>query len=566
MLALVAVVAFVAASLAPPADGRLTGTVFSRAGDPIAGATVSIDGTALGTQTDAAGAFVLDEVPDGEVAVRVTAVGFAPLVQRGVAVAEGRPTDLRLTLEPATEQDVVADEPLEMDLEEGMIGAPPPPSPADPSARSRDASGVAAGLSAAPSAESSATGRRADAPRDRGDRPIRQQPGLLTAGDVDDGLNWDAYLGYVQRALRGQDRSRRGQGNLPDLHLDDRLTLRVVDRAGQPVAGARVRIEATGGDRARRLLTESGTDGRLALFPRYDFGPGVRSLRVVASSNRASRSLTVTNLRGDRDLSIELPLRIAPRPRALDLAFVIDATGSMGDELRYLTDEFESIVERVERNHPGVDLRFGLVAYRDQGDAFVVRRHDFTSSVQEMQRRLASLRAAGGGDYPEAMDEALDAALDLDWRTGTAARVMLLVADAPPHDARIGATMDAVREARARGLRIYPLAASGVADEAEYVMRAAAVLTQGRHLFLTDDSGVGRAHAEPKIPCYSVTALNSLLVRVVASELEGRRVEPSPHEILREVGSPRAGVCQSEPVTQREVVMPTRRTSELGYD
>ena len=75
------------------------------------------------------------------------------------------------------------------------------------------------------------------------------------------------------------------------------------------------------------------------------------------------------------------------------------------------------------------------------------------------------------------------------------------------------------------GIRIYPLGASGVADTAEYLMRMGAVMTQGRYLFLTDDSGVGNSHAEPKVPCYVVTPLNQLIERVLNSELRGTRIE-----------------------------------------
>ena len=163
------------------------------------------------------------------------------------------------------------------------------------------------------------------------------------------------------------------------------------------------------------------------------------------------------------------------------------------------------------------------------------------------------------------MDEALEAALDLDWRTGTAARVAFVVADAPPHADRTGRALDAVREARARGLRLYPVAASGVADAAEYVLRTAAVLTQGRYLFLTDDSGVGLPHAEPKVACYEVTRLDNLLVRVVASELEGRRVEASADEVLRTVGDPDRGVCEDRVVAE-QADRPAPRDGELGYD
>ena len=97
-------------------------------------------------------------------------------------------------------------------------------------------------------------------------------------------------------------------------------------------------------------------------------------------------------------------------------------------------------------------------------------------------------------------------------------------------------------------------------------MRAAAVLTQGRHLFLTDDSGVGLPHAEPKIECYQVTRLDHLLVRVVASELEGRRVEAYPDEVIREVGRIDDGVCAPRVVAQQRPGDVQRRTGGLGYE
>ena len=96
------------------------------------------------------------------------------------------------------------------------------------------------------------------------------------------------------------------------------------------------------------------------------------------------------------------------------------------------------------------------------------------------------------------------------------------------------------------GLRIYPLAASGVADTAEYLMRVMAATTHSRYLFLTDDSGVGNAHAEPKVPCYTVTRLDQLLIRMIASELSGQRVEAADDQIIRSVGQQDGGVCTSD--------------------
>jgi hypothetical protein len=77
-------------------------------------------------------------------------------------------------------------------------------------------------------------------------------------------------------------------------------------------------------------------------------------------------------------------------------------------------------------------------------------------------------------------------------------------------------------------------------------MRMMAATTHGRYLFLTDDSGVGNAHAEPRVPCYVVTRLDQLLIRVIAGELSGQRTEAAPDQIVRSVGQQDGGVCASK--------------------
>ena len=99
---------------------------------------------------------------------------------------------------------------------------------------------------------------------------------------------------------------------------------------------------------------------------------------------------------------------------------------------------------------------------------------------------------------------------------------------------------------RVGGVAIYPVAASGVAAEAELIMRTAALQTLSQYLFLTDDSGVGNAHAEPHIPCYHVERLDQAMIRMVANELSGQANQPDPEAIIRTVGNPVDGVCTGE--------------------
>ena len=332
--------------------------------------------------------------------------------------------------------------------------------------------------------------------------------------------------------------------------MSDRVTLRIVDREGRGVANAGVSI-FTGDATTPLLESVAGADGVFQFFPKYDgAGDATRFTAQVRPPDSDAPAATVSFDLSDLDEARTVDVRLADvsstPPNALDVMLVIDSTGSMGDEIEYLTTEFRDIVAAIQSQFPGVSTRFGLVAYRDLGDEFVVRSYDFTDSLETMQGQLAQQSANGGGDYPEAMEQALGRALDVSWRGGNTARLLFLVADAPPHDENLGMTLDKAKTARQMGIRIYPLAASGVADTAEYLMRVMAATTHSRYLFLTDDSGVGNAHAEPKVPCYAVTRLDQLLIRVIASELSGQRVEPAGEQIIRSVGQQDGGVCASD--------------------
>jgi hypothetical protein len=230
----------------------------------------------------------------------------------------------------------------------------------------------------------------------------------------------------------------------------------------------------------------------------------------------------------------------------LDVQLLLDTTGSMGDELEYLQSEFDAIAAQLKTRFPNVTPRWSLVVYRDHGDDYVTRTFDFTADTARFRQNLRAQSAAGGGDTPEAVVEGMTKGLAQSWRTANnVAKLSFWVADAPAHPGEGRALAAAVRDAKKKGVHVYPVASSDTDDTAEYQMRATAQMTGGRYVFLTNDSGVGNSHAEPHIPCYNVTRLDHAIVRMISVELSGKYVEAESNQVVRQVGRPnKEGKCQ----------------------
>ncbi|HEX8793963.1 MAG TPA: VWA domain-containing protein, partial [Polyangiaceae bacterium] len=169
--------------------------------------------------------------------------------------------------------------------------------------------------------------------------------------------------------------------------------------------------------------------------------------------------------RADRAQAHSLFAVNQPARSRLDIAIVIDTTGSMQDEATYLSAEFQNISAAIAAKFPNADQHWGLVAYRDRsdtdpGDEYVVRSWDFTTDLASYQRTIGALTANNGGDYPEAPDIGLATANGLSWRTDAAvARLAFWVADAPQHDQYAGAMAKDFSDARAKGIHLYPVSA-----------------------------------------------------------------------------------------------------------
>ncbi|HEX2778599.1 MAG TPA: carboxypeptidase regulatory-like domain-containing protein, partial [Gemmatimonadaceae bacterium] len=175
---------------------------------------------------------------------------------------------------------------------------------------------------------------------------------------------------------------------------------------------------------------------------------------------------------------------------ALDLGFLVDATGSMGDEMTFLQTELRDIVTRVRAAEPELDIRVSIVFYRDRGDEFVTKTLPFTRDVDSAVAFMGATMANGGGDYPEDMNAGLAEVMRQQWSHDVAPRMLFVVGDAPPQryeDERY-TFREAISEASEDRIAIYPVAASGIDKPTEFLFRSMAAMTGGKYIFLTDDS------------------------------------------------------------------------------
>jgi hypothetical protein len=352
-----------------------------------------------------------------------------------------------------------------------------------------------------------------------GDAPVPPPAQIepLRAGSVDDNADFAAFLEYLGRihsfgiALR-------------DFDPTGRIVVTVTGTSGLPVAGAEV-VVSTGGTEVARLRTTA--DGTARFHP-LAYGAAAESYDVAVGD------VTVSATPGSDDTAIAAASPGgATAPVALDVLFLLDATGSMGDEIDRLKTTIDSVAARLSALESAPDLRLGMTLYRDLGDTFVTSTFDFTSDVAAFREALSGVVADGGGDYPEALDEGLAEALAAPgWRDPAATiQLVFLVADAPP---QVGRELprgypDSIRDAVGRGIKIFPVASSESDDQAEAVFRQLAQATGARFVFLSYGAGGAATGSGTDIDRtdYEELALDDLVVRLVTEELAALTGDPT---------------------------------------
>ncbi|MCR5718597.1 MAG: hypothetical protein K6F80_06160 [Oscillospiraceae bacterium] len=338
------------------------------------------------------------------------------------------------------------------------------------------------------------------------DGAVTPEPRQLTAGEWRDHDNWGFFSNLVNA----------GTIEFPSFGIDPchRVSVELKDGAGAPLANADVVLLDKDGGEIWKSVTDK--NGIAYLFETAkQHGVSVKAVSggaEVTADVPASADGTQgdTNTCTDRSVSMTLDTAAVVLDKT-QVMFIVDTTGSMGDEMLYLQSDFASIAEEVG----DAGTMYSALFYKDVGDTYVTRSEGFTSDVNALKKQLNKEVADGGGDEPEAVAEAFtEAFVNENWDDG-AVKIAFLIYDAPPHDEKSEELLTAIESASEKGIRLVPVVSSNGSRETELFGRACAICTNGSYVFLTDDSGIGGSHLEPIIGDYEVEKLHDIIVRII---------------------------------------------------
>jgi hypothetical protein len=336
----------------------------------------------------------------------------------------------------------------------------------------------------------------------------QSQPGVITAGEWNDLDNWDFWNNLLTRE------EYKNMQSYWSLFHNNRISVEITTNGSQPVVNAYVQLK-----RAGTTIFSARTDnqGKAELW--IDLLQENRDIdysTLTLDINEGAKVIQTVKPHREGTNAITIP--ISTNPHKIEICWVVDATGSMGDELEYLKTELIDVLSRVEQANAESDIATAAVFYRDEGDDYVTKVSAFTPNYSNTINVIKAQRAEGGGDFPEAVHTALEKSVsELQWSTNARTRLLFLVLDAPPHykQSVIQSLHTQIKKASDKGIKIIPVTASGIDKNTEFLMRFFSITTNGTYVFITNHSGVGNSHLEPSVGEYQVEFLNDLMVRLI---------------------------------------------------
>lgn len=342
-----------------------------------------------------------------------------------------------------------------------------------------------------------------------GNNGSQTQPGVLTAGEWNDLDNWEFWLNLMEKE------NIKVLPSYWEIYNNNRVSVLITNESSVPVPNTVVSLQNQNGT---VYSTRTDNQGKAELWIdifQFNSEPDLSEYTLNANFGEITISDVKLFPSGVNEITLSSPVSYENR---IEVSFVVDATGSMTDEIDYLKTELLDVIDRIVSDNPNSVLLTSSVFYRDRGDEYVTRLFPFNADHSKTVEFIKAQNAAGGGDYPEAVHDALDVAVnDLSWTPDAKTKILFLILDAPPHKESnvLGSIRSSLKKASELGIKIIPVSASGIDLQTEFFLRFLAITTNGTYTFLTDHSGVGNPHLEPSVGDYQVEFLNDLMVRLV---------------------------------------------------
>ena len=339
------------------------------------------------------------------------------------------------------------------------------------------------------------------------------QAGIVTAGEWCDLTHWS----FWSKLMLGEDYAEKS--DYWKFYTNNRVAVKVTDASGNAVAGVPVTLK-----RGKATLWEAVTDNHglaecwVGLIQKETADASNLNIAIDGQLMDGHPTLCQWDSLGQSTINEYVYTGASKVKQQADIAFIVDATGSMSDEINFLKNDLDDIIVKVASVRPDISMRTAALFYRDEGDDYLTRHSDFTTQLSDTQKFVSEQNADGGGDYPEAVHTALEHMLkNLSWDNNARTRIAFMILDAPAHyeNGIINSLQQSIQLCASRGIRLIPVAASGVDKNTEFMLRFFAIATGGTYVFLTNDSGVGLDHITPTVGEYEVEQLNNLLIRLI---------------------------------------------------
>ena len=332
---------------------------------------------------------------------------------------------------------------------------------------------------------------------------------ILTAGEVNDFNKWKMWEDYSENEFKTF-------SVFWGMKSNHRYSVQVTDKKFNAIMNEAVfLVNKTTKDTAWRTFTDN--TGKAELWANF-FNDKNDKQDYFITDRSGNRVNTISEF--SNGVNLMVVDKSCNLSNDVDIAFVVDATGSMGDEIEFLKLELEDVIRNTMDKYKFLSLRAASVFYRDKRDEYLTKNVAFNDDLLKALNFIKLQFAGGGGDFPEAVDDALSTALDsLQWNSSARTKLLFLILDAPPHNDAIARIQQQIFKAAAMGIRIIPIACSGTDKSTEFLLRSMALATNGTYTFLTNHSGVGNSHIEPTTDKYEIELLNGLLQRVIGQFL-----------------------------------------------